>query len=486
MNLKFSQIKYVTRWISEGYDIGSFSLSRSFSIENYLRLFLALYDRCKWSSNNTIRTFKYLLENRHQHQNLFSLNKEEKWLIDLAISKDIGKELFIEKLLKEGNEDSLRLFEMYPQLTTPLSLHLISQYERHGIIQDKQRLSFIRYQLMTEKIFHLFLSLFKKTGSDVNQRQLNYSFFFQCALSTNEQYVKYVLQWIENRFTNEQIIVIEYFLSQLSSSNIRFTLEILPYNIHSIISIIDIVIYHLQQSTNTLQIIISYGIYLLQSAEHHPNKQQREIIQRFATNIIKQCYGKSNSLTIHTSSIGESYPETRLIFAYILISDLYPKLVSKSILDELNNSLNSPIVKAWRLPQIDSFINSFFTKSLCSSTKLQSSFKSNIHSSIISFYLKQKSTRFERVNQLINNIHRIFFIDQYIQRIVLRSQQYRQFIDHLIQDKSLTVDKLSNEECKLAVALTPEAKNLKQFGLNNMSDFRTSVNNHFIEINEQS
>ncbi|CAF0772013.1 unnamed protein product [Rotaria sordida] len=469
MNLKFSQIKYITRWISEGYDIGSFSLPRSFSIENYLRLFLALYDRCKWSSNNTIRTFKYLLENRHQHQNLFPLNKEEKWLIDLAISKDIEKELFIEKLLKEGNEDSRRLFEMYSQLTTPLSLHLISQYERHGIIQDKQHLSFFRYQLMTEKIFPLFLSLFKKTGSDVNQRQLNDSFFFQCALSTNEQ-----------------IIIIEYFLSQLSSSNIRFTLEILPYNIHSIISIIDIVIYHLQQSTNTLQIIISYGIYLLQSTEHHPNKQQREIIQRFATNIIKQCYGKSNSLTIHTSSIGESYPETRLIFAYILISDLYPKLVSKSILDELNNSLNSPIVKAWRLPQIDSFINSFFTKSLCSSTKLQSSFKSNIHSSIISFYLKQKSTRFERVNQLINNIHRIFFIDQYIQRIVLRSQQYRQFIDHLIQDKSLTVDKLSNEECKLAVALTPEAKNLKQFGLNNMSDFRTSVNNHFIEINEQS
>ncbi|CAF4276987.1 unnamed protein product, partial [Rotaria sordida] len=71
------------------------------------------------------------------------------------------------------------------------------------------------------------------------------------------------------------------------------------------------------------------------------------------------CYGKSNSLTIHTSTIRESYPETRHIFADILISDLYPKLVSKSILDELNNSLNSPIVKAWCLPQIDSFIIRF-------------------------------------------------------------------------------------------------------------------------------
>ncbi|CAF1192166.1 unnamed protein product [Rotaria sordida] len=456
------KIKYATRWNSEGCDLGSFPLPHSFSIENYVRLFIALYDTCKWSSNNTMVTFEYLLKNRRDHLNLYSLKKEQKWLIDIIIEKHIGKEKFLEKFLKEGNENHFQLFEIYPQLTTPLSLHLISQYERNGIIDDKKRLSLIRYQLMTQEIFDQFLLLFKKTGSDVNQRQQNYSLFFQCAISTNEQYVKNVLQWIEKRFTNEQIIVIEYFLGQLSSSNMRFNLKFLPNNINSIQTIIDIAINHLQQSTNTLKIIISYGIFLLQSVENHQNKQEKEIIQKFATKIIKQCYTKVDGLTIYISSISESYPEARHLVADILISDLFPKLVSKSMLDELNNSLNSYLDQAWRLPQIDSFINSFFTKSLSSSTKLQSSFKIDTHSSMISLYLKQKSTRFERVNQLINNIHRIFFINKNVQRIILHSQQYRQFIDELIQDdKCLTIDKLSNEECKLAAALHSGTKNVK-------------------------
>ncbi|CAF2638101.1 unnamed protein product [Rotaria sp. Silwood2] len=140
---------------------------------------------------------------------------------------------------------------------------------------------------MTEKIFDEFLFLFKRTSSDVNQRVENYSLLFQCAISTNEQYVKKVREWIEKRFTNEQLIVIEYFLDQLKSSNMRFNLEILPNNIDSIQTIIDIAINRLPQSTNALEIIFSYGIYLLQSVEHHRNKQQKHIIQQFAKKIIK-------------------------------------------------------------------------------------------------------------------------------------------------------------------------------------------------------
>ncbi|CAF4129871.1 unnamed protein product, partial [Rotaria sordida] len=76
------KIKYATRWNSEGCDLGSFPLPHSFSIENYVRLFIALYDTCKWSSNNTMVTFEYLLKNRSEHLNLYSLKKEQKWLID--------------------------------------------------------------------------------------------------------------------------------------------------------------------------------------------------------------------------------------------------------------------------------------------------------------------------------------------------------------------------------------------------------------------
>ncbi|CAF5052205.1 unnamed protein product, partial [Rotaria sp. Silwood1] len=211
---------------NEGFDFSSLQIPRSFSIENYVRLFLALYDTCKWSSNHTIRIFEYILENRQQ--------------------------------ALKGNEDSLRPFQMYPEFTTPLSIHILSQYERNG------------------------------TSSNVDQRIINYPLFLQCAISTNEQYVKQVLEWIEKRFTNEQLNVIESFLNKLTSYNMRFNLEYLSNNINSIQTIIDIAINHLQQSTYTLQIILSYGIFLLRSVEQHPNKQRKEIIQQFAKKIIKQ------------------------------------------------------------------------------------------------------------------------------------------------------------------------------------------------------
>jgi len=281
-------IKYQGHWNNDGYDFNSFLFPRSFSVENYVNLFLTLYNKCKWSSNHTIQILQIMLSNSNEYLNIYSLNKQRKWLYDIIIQQNIGKDLFLNKLLKEGNENILRLLEQYSDLTTPLSLHLISQYERKGIIKASKRLELIRYQTMTKDIFDEFLSLFKQTGSDLNQRQLNYPLFFQCAFYTNEENVKNVLQWIEKRFTNEQIIVIEHFLRQLITINKRFHLQILPNYFESIQTIIDIAINHLQQSINTLQIIIQYGINLLQYSEQHPNKQQKQNIQTFAIKIIKQ------------------------------------------------------------------------------------------------------------------------------------------------------------------------------------------------------
>ncbi|CAF3309553.1 unnamed protein product [Rotaria socialis] len=463
---KPGKIKYMTRWSQEGYELNSLSLPTSFSIENYINLFFSLYDTCQWSSNNTLQIFKYLLENRNS--NIYSLKKERKWLIDTVIEERIGKELFLEKFLKEANENYLDLFSNYPELTTFLSFHLISEYERNGIIQDKKRLSLIRYQLMTQDLFDQFLSLFKKTSSDFHQRQENYLLFIQCAISSNNNlFIKNVLEFIQKRFTNEQIIVIEYFLRQLSSLNRRFHIEFLPNYFDLIESIINIAMNHLQQSRNTLEIIISYGIFLLKIIENCQNKQKKEKLQEFAMKIIKRCYTKNDSLTITSSSIDESYQEANKIFADILLSDLYPKLIHKSMLDELNDSLSSFTIKIWRLPQIDSFLNLFFTEHLCSSTKIQSSFDIDQHSSLISFFLKNKSTQLERINQLINNINKIFFVNTNVQRIALRSQQYRQFIDELIQDeKCLTIDKLLNETSDFRLIKNSETKNLKLPGLN--------------------
>jgi hypothetical protein len=166
------------------------------------------------------------------------------------------------------------------------------------------------------------------------------------------------------------------------------------------------------------------------------------------------------------SGLSESYPEARHIIADIFIADVFVKLLSKSMLNELNDRLSSCLTKPWRLPEIDLFLNSFFTDHLPSSTKLQSAFQIDTHSSIISFFLKNHSTRFERLNQLINKIDKIVFIDKTVQRIALRSQQYRQFLDELIQDdKCLTLDKLSNQQSKLSMNLNSKTKNLKLPGL---------------------
>jgi hypothetical protein len=155
------------------------------------------------------------------------------------------------------------------------------------------------------------------------------------------------------------------------------------------------------------------------------------------------------------------------LLANILICDVYPQLISKSILDQINNSFNSFFSKPWLLKEIDSFLNSFFTDYLPSSSKLQSTFQIDTHSQMISLFLKKHSTQFERVNQLIKKIDKTFFINENVQRIALDSQEHRQLIDQLIKDdKCFTLDKLENEESKLAIVLTSQTKNIKYPGLN--------------------
>jgi len=174
----------------------------------------------------------------------------------------------------------------------------------------------------------------------------------------------------------------------------------------------------------------------------------------------------NDSLKLHIQSLSTSYPNARHLIADILISDLFSKLLSKCMIDELNDSLSSYLEKSWCLPQIDSFINSFFMDYLPSSRKLQSIFQIDIHSSIISLFLKKRLTQFQRVNQLINQIDKIFFLNEIVQQIALRSQQHRKLIEKLIEDnKSVTFEKLSNQETKLTTNLQSKTKNIKLPGL---------------------
>ncbi|CAF4767172.1 unnamed protein product, partial [Rotaria socialis] len=186
-----------------------------------------------------------MLEYSKRYSGLYSSRKRRKWLLDIVINERIGKELFVDKLLKQGNEETLLLFEEYTEITTPLSLYFISQYETNKTVSASHRLSLIRYQFMTKDIFDQFLTLFYQTNSNVKQREQNYLLFLQCVVSTNDEQVKNVLQWIQKRCTNERLAIIENFLDSLSRYNNRFHLKILPNNFEIIEAIIELAINHL-------------------------------------------------------------------------------------------------------------------------------------------------------------------------------------------------------------------------------------------------
>ena len=223
-----------------------------------------------------------------ENEKLCSIKKQRKWLVDIVIEQCIAKDLFLKKLLKEGNEITLKIFRNYSELTTPLSRHLISRYERKGVVEVKQRLSLLRYQSMTEEVYDEFLFLFNQIYSDVTQRSKTYSLFFRCALATNEQCVEKVLQWIEQRFTNERIDLIECFLDKLPSYLYQFHLQILPKSFQSIDSIINIAMNHLGRTLDTLECIVKCGVALLRCIEYYPNEEPKEKIRVFAVQIIKQ------------------------------------------------------------------------------------------------------------------------------------------------------------------------------------------------------
>lgn len=137
------------------------------------------------------------------------------------------------------------------------------------------------------------------------------------------------------------------------------------------------------------------------------------------------------------------------------------------MLNQLDYILTSIIEKSWSFPQIDSFLHLFFTEYLNSSKNIELSFNINEYSSMISLFLKNKLKKFERINYLINIFDKRFFIDENVQRIMLQSQQYKDFIDQLIEDnKCVTLEKLSNEINKIHLISTFQSDHVKFPGLN--------------------
>ena len=239
---------------------------------------MVLYETCQWSVNNISSIINYMLKVNTETQSRSSVRQRRQWFFER-----IGKEEFLDKLIKTASDDQLHSLRDFPELSIPFARHLLAQLDQTEVISAHQRASFLRYEYLTSDVFDQFLSLFQQCGSDVNERKWMYNLLLQCALSTDQQSVKRVLQWIEKRFVNEQLVVIESFLRNISSCSTRFHLDYLSENFQSVESVMNIAFNHIQRTSTTIEIILSYGLFLLNRAENAPEK-----IQTFACQIIRR------------------------------------------------------------------------------------------------------------------------------------------------------------------------------------------------------
>jgi hypothetical protein len=222
------------------------------------------------------------------YKNLYAIQKQSKWFLDIVVKQRIGQEEFLKKLFQQGKKCALPLLATYSELSAPLSRHLLGQLDRTEIVDAAQRLEFLRYEPMTSAVFDQFLSLFKQISSNVDQRMKTYPLLLQCAVLTSVEQVSKVLEWITKRFVNEQLIVVEHFLEHFENYDDRFHLTIVPKNLKAIEDLTNLALNHLQHTSNTIESIVGYAILLLKRAEYHRVEDTKIQLREFACKIIKQ------------------------------------------------------------------------------------------------------------------------------------------------------------------------------------------------------
>lgn len=164
------------------------------------------------------------------------------------------------------------------------------------------------------------------------------------------------------------------------------------------------------------------------------------------------------------------------LLADILISDVFPKLISKTNIVAIQEIIVQVFPNYSYPERIDTYLEAFFFDELPKSTKLQTEFKIDQYSELIKTLLNRKSTRLSRAQRLVNEISELFLIDNYVQEVLVRSGQHRALIDRLVQrNKTITVEDLTNEENPVTTRIAPSIKDFKMPGLS-LETLNTSIN----------
>ena len=146
-----------------------------------------------------------------------------------------------------------------------------------------------------------------------------------------------VLLFFQKALLNAQLLVLESLLGQLTDLDRRFHLQTLPENVEIIRSIFDLALNHLQESSSIERTNVRYGIYLLQTTEHHPNEQ----VQDFATELIGKCVADSSGASFNPGLISESYSRTRRWLAKYFVDKVFPGKLESCSFAEVGRTLDT-------------------------------------------------------------------------------------------------------------------------------------------------
>ncbi|CAF0896335.1 unnamed protein product [Didymodactylos carnosus] len=412
------------------------NLPRSLSEKYYTQIFMILYEKMS-DLNEVLNTF---FENQ-KHKNFYSITTRRKYFFENIVQKQIGIDKFLKKLYSHASTDTLSRLEEFPQLTSPLSKYLLARKEKEEPVDAVDKLTYLKYDFL-EQNFDEFVKLMKETNADVEQRAKNLSSLLKCSICTR-QFEEKVLNLIEKRLTNEQLMVIENLIRSFSEFNDYFHLNVLIKYRTVFESIFAYAFKHQQRTWSTLQVIFSYASFLVGRFQQCSSKAIQTEILMFAGTLIKRCY-ESNLAQGEFTGSEQKVLKSSKVAQQILIDQLkdpLEKMMNKNAYSDIESLISCMFIEPWSVQFVDEFLERLFFTHLANKESMLTMFSIDTNASLIEIFLKDKNKRSERVIRLLE-LDIAYIYDSCVQKCLMLSKNTH-YINFFIQDeKCLTLDKL--------------------------------------------
>ncbi|CAF0812507.1 unnamed protein product [Didymodactylos carnosus] len=260
----------------------SLEFPRNFSQQDYIQVFMVLYERI--SNLDTILSIFFTNQTLN---NLYSIEKRRKYFFEQIIQQKIGEQKFLKKLYPVASfYNTLTVLQEYPQLTSSLSKYLLIQEEKEEQVDAIKKLKYLEYDYL-EPNYDNYLNLMKQTNADVSQRLQNILSLLKCAIR-NRQCEEKVLIFIEKSLVNEQLMIIEGLINTMTKYDNYYHLNLIIKYEQIFETIFNYAFIHKQRTSSTLSKIFTYAIHLIIHVEQCKSKKLQTEILTFANKLIKR------------------------------------------------------------------------------------------------------------------------------------------------------------------------------------------------------